>query len=39
MSDAAYAFPGNSKEPLRTMCLFHVRNGIARFDQVADVSD
>jgi hypothetical protein len=37
MSDAAYAFPKQRKEPLNDAS--HVRNAIARFDQVKDVSD
>ena len=32
-----FAFPGQRKEPL--MYASHVRNAIARFDQVLDVSD
>jgi hypothetical protein len=32
-----YAFPGQRKEPLEDAS--HVRNAIARFDQVKDVSD
>ncbi|HEY2522636.1 MAG TPA: DUF6582 domain-containing protein [Streptosporangiaceae bacterium] len=34
---AAYAFPEQRKEPLNSAS--HVRNAIARFDQVKDVSD
>src|SRR5688572_19755627 len=37
MSDSAYAFPRVRKEPLNDAS--HVRNAIARFDQVRDVSD
>jgi len=37
MSDATYAFPKQRKEPLNDAS--HVRNAIARFDQVKDVSD
>ncbi|MES2392754.1 MAG: DUF6582 domain-containing protein [Acidobacteriota bacterium] len=37
MSDSAYAFPEQRKEPLNNAS--HVRNAIARFDQVKDVSD
>ena len=34
---SAYAFPEQRKEPLNSAS--HVRNAIARFDQVKDVSD
>lgn len=37
MSDSEYAFPKQRKEPLSDAS--HVRNAIARFDQVKDVSD
>lgn len=37
MSDSAYAFPRVRKEPLNDAS--HVRNAIARFDQVRDVTD
>jgi len=37
MSDSTYAFPKQRKEPLND--ALHVRNAIARFDQVKDVSD
>lgn len=37
MSDSTYAFPRVRKEPLNDAT--HVRNAIARFDQVRDVSD
>jgi len=37
MSDSTYAFPAKRKEPLNNAS--HVRNAIARFDQVKDVSD
>jgi cell division protein FtsX len=37
MNDTTYAFPRQRKEPL--MDASHVRNAIARFDQVKDVSD
>lgn len=37
MSDSTYAFPKQRKEPLNDAA--HVRNAIARFDQVKDVSD
>ena len=37
MSDATYAFPKQRKEPLNDAS--HVRNAIARFDQVKGVSD
>ena len=37
MSDSQYAFPKERKEPLNDAS--HVRNAIARFDQVKDVSD
>lgn len=35
--DRAYAFPGKRKEPLTDAS--HVRNALARFDQVQDVTD
>jgi hypothetical protein len=35
--DNVYAFPDQHKEPLTDAA--HVRNAIARFDQVKDVSD
>ncbi len=35
--DSSYAFPAQRKEPLNDAS--HVRNAIARFDQVKDVSD
>ena len=34
---SVYAFPGKRKEPLNNAS--HVRNAIARFDQVKDVTD
>ena len=34
---AEFAFPGQRKEPINDAA--HVRNAIARFDQVEDVSD
>jgi len=34
---STYAFPAQRKEPLNNAA--HVRNAIARFDQVKDVSD
>jgi hypothetical protein len=37
MNDTTYAFPKQRKEPLNDAS--HVRNAIARFDQVQDVSD
>jgi hypothetical protein len=37
MPDSAYAFPRVRKEPLNDAS--HVRNAIARFDQVQDVTD
>jgi hypothetical protein len=37
MSDSEYAFPRERKEPLNDAS--HVRNAIARFDQVKDVTD
>ena len=37
MPDRSYAFPRVRKEPLNDAS--HVRNAIARFDQVRDVSD
>ncbi len=37
LPDSAYAFPRQRKEPLTDAS--HVRNAIARFDQVEDVSD
>lgn len=37
LSDRQYAFPEQRKEPLEDAT--HVRNAIARFDQVKDVSD
>jgi hypothetical protein len=37
MSNSTYAFPKQRKEPLNDAS--HVRNAIARFDQVKDVSD
>ncbi len=37
LPDYVYAFPEKRKEPLTTAS--HVRNAIARFDQVKDVSD
>jgi hypothetical protein len=37
LPDSAYAFPQQRKEPLNSAS--HVRNAIARFDQVKDVSD
>ena len=37
MSDTTYAFPKQRKEPLNDAS--HVRNAIARFDQVQGVSD
>src|ERR1700759_1144728 len=37
LPDSAYAVPKQRKEPLNSAS--HVRNAIARFDQVKDVSD
>jgi len=37
LPDSVYAFPDKRKEPLTTAS--HVRNAIARFDQVKDVSE
>ena len=37
LSDSAFAFPSARKEPMTDAS--HVRNAIARFDQVKDVSD
>jgi cell division protein FtsX len=37
MKDSTYAFPAQRKEPLNNAS--HVRNAIARFDQVKDVTD
>jgi hypothetical protein len=37
MGDSEYAFPKERKEPLND--AWHVRNAIARFDQVKGVSD
>ena len=37
LPDSAYAFPGKRKEPLTD--ARHVRNALARFDQVKDVTD
>jgi len=37
LPDTAFAFPAERKEPLTD--AQHVRNAIARFDQVIDVSD
>jgi len=37
LPDSAYAFPDKRKEPLTD--ADHVRNALARFDQVKDVSD
>jgi hypothetical protein len=37
LPDSAFAFPKHRKEPLTDAS--HVRNAIARFDQVKDVSD
>ena len=37
LPDSAYAFPKQRKEPLTDAS--HVRNAMARFDQVEDVSD
>jgi hypothetical protein len=37
LPDSAYAFPDQRKEPLTDES--HVKNALARFDQVQDVSD
>ena len=37
LPDSAFAFPGPRKEPL--VSASHVRNALARFDQVEGVSD
>jgi uncharacterized protein DUF6582 len=37
LPDSVYAFPDKRKEPLTD--AEHVRNALARFDQVRDVSD
>ena len=37
LPDSVFAFPKERKEPLTDAA--HVRNAIARFDQVTDVSD
>ena len=37
LPDSAFAFPGKRKEPLTD--ADHVRNALARFDQVKDVTD
>jgi hypothetical protein len=37
LPESAYAFPNQRKEPLTDAT--HVRNALARFDQVEDVSD
>jgi hypothetical protein len=37
LPDSAFAFPGLRKEPL--VSASHVRNSLARFDQVDDASD
>ena len=37
LPDSVYAFPRQRKEPLTD--AQHVRNAVARFDQVIDVSD
>jgi hypothetical protein len=37
LPDTVFAFPGQRKEPLTDAT--HVRNAVARFDQVTDVSD
>jgi hypothetical protein len=37
LPDAVFAFPNQRKEPLTD--AEHVRNAVARFDQVTDVSD
>lgn len=37
LPDSVFAFPGQRKEPMTDGS--HVRNALARFDQVTDVSD
>jgi hypothetical protein len=37
LPESAYAFPSKRKEPLTDAS--HVRNAVARFDQVEDVTD
>jgi hypothetical protein len=37
LPDSVFAFPNQRKEPLTDAS--HVRNSVARFDQVVDVSD
>jgi hypothetical protein len=37
LPDSVFAFPAQRKEPLTDAA--HVRNAVARFDQVSDVSD
>jgi hypothetical protein len=37
LPDSVFAFPGKRKEPLTDAA--HVRNAVARFDQVEDVTD
>jgi hypothetical protein len=37
LNEDTFAFPGKRKEPLNNAS--HVRNAIARFDQVKDVTD
>ena len=37
MTESAYAFPKEEKEPINDAS--HVRNAIARFNQVKDVTD
>jgi hypothetical protein len=37
LPDSAFAFPAQRKEPL--VDASHVRNAVARFDQVKDVTD
>ena len=37
LPDSVYAFPSKRKEPLTNAT--HIRNAIARFDQVKDVTD
>jgi cell division protein FtsX len=37
LPDSAYAFPDKRKEPMTDAS--HVRNALARFDQVQDVTD
>ncbi len=37
LPDSAFAFPKQRKEPLTD--AHHIRNALARFDQVEDVSD